>query len=100
MRAPASKTFSHASDDSVVAGAYHWSTLQSDRVSGDFTSQNWRDHTSTAGTISYHLFSFIVSLSTHKVMQDEISALRVRDKERQGEVSRLVTQITKLQYRK
>ena len=94
VRAPASEAFSHTSD------AYLWTTLQSHRVSGDFTSQNRREHASIAGTINYHLFSFTVPLSAHKLMQDNISTLMVKDKEHQADVSRLVTQLTKLQARK
>ena len=69
-------------------------------MSGEFTSQNWREHASIAGTINYHLFRFTMPLSDHKLMQDEISTLRSRDKDRQVEVSRLLTQITKLQAKK
>ena len=54
----------------------------------------------STGTINYHLFSFTVPLSAHKLMQDEIASLKAKDKERQAEVSRLVTQVTKLQAKK
>ena len=43
VRAPSSEAFSHAGEDSVVTGAYLWATLQSHRVSSEFTSQNWRE---------------------------------------------------------
>ena len=65
-------------------------------MSGEFTSQNWREHASIAGTINYHIFSFTVPVRAHKLMQDEISALKARDKERKTEVSRMVTKMTKL----
>ena len=54
-RAPVSEDFSHASDDSVVAGAYLWATLQSHCMSDEFTSQNWREHVSIAIKINYHI---------------------------------------------
>ena len=65
---PASEAFSHAGNDSMVAGAYLWAALQSHRVLGDFTSQNWREYVSITGTINYHLLSFTMPLSTHQLM--------------------------------
>ena len=56
--------------------------LQSHRVSGEFTSQNWREYASIDGTINYHVFNFIMPLSADKLMKDKISTLKVRDKER------------------
>ena len=100
VRATAFEVFSHAGDDYMVAGVYLWTTFQSHRVSGEFISQNWREHASIAGIINYHIFSFTVPLSAHKLMQNEISTLKAKDNEHQVDVSRLVTQLTTLQARK
>ena len=68
VRAPASEAFNHDDDDSMVAGTYLSATLQSQRVSGEFTSQNRREHASIAGTINDYFFSFTVPPNAHNLM--------------------------------
>ena len=60
----------------------------------------WWSHSSIAGIIKYHVFKFIVPLSAHLVLKDEIASLSKTDKDRQVVLSKLVTRLVKLEQKK
>ena len=83
VRAPASAS----SDDAAVqTGAYIWAIAQTRRVSNEFISLQWCSHSSIAGIINYHVFKFMVPLSSHFLLKKEIVSLRKADKDRQSRV--------------
>ena len=97
VRAPTSTS----SDDATVReGSYIWAMAQAHRVSNDFMAAQWRYHASIAGIINYHVFQFMVPLSAHTLLKEKIFSLRKLDKDRQMELSKLMTRLLKMENRK
>ena len=70
------------------------------RVPHECMFLQWRSHSSIAGIINYHVFKFMVPLSDHSVLKEELAALRNKDKERHAEWSKLTTRIVNLEGKK
>ena len=66
----------------------------------NFISVQWRSHSSIAGIVNYHVFKFMVPLSAHLVLKEEIASLRKTGKDRQVELSKLVTRLVKLEQKR
>ena len=97
VRSPASAS----SDDlSAQTGAYLWEMAQTHRVSQEFMAAQWRSHSSIAGIINYHVFKFMVPLSAHVALKEEIAVLKNKDKERHAEWSKLTNRLVKLEAKK
>lgn len=64
---------SNMSSVTAHAGTYVWAMVQSHKSTQDFISHRWREYSSIAGVINYHLFRFMVSLNTHNKMKEEVS---------------------------
>ena len=60
----------------------------------------WRSHSSIVGIINYHVFKFMVPLSAHVALKEEIVALENKDKERYAEWSKLTNRLVKLEAKK
>ena len=73
---------------------------QTYRVSQEFMVSQWRSRSSIAGIINYHIFKFMVPLSAHSALKEEISVLKNKDKERHTEWSKLTTRLVKLETKK
>ena len=73
---------------------------QSHRVCGECMSAQWRSHSSIAGIINYHVFKFMVPLSAHNILKEELVAVKKSDKDRQTELSKLQTRLLKLENKK
>ena len=50
---------------------------------------HWISHSSIAGIINYHVFKFIVLLSAHNLLKEELAAVKNLEKERQAELAKL-----------
>ena len=70
---------------------------QPHHIASEFMSDQWRSHSSIAGIINYHVFNFMVPLLAYLVLKEEITSLRKTDKDRQVELSKLVTRLVKLE---
>ena len=97
VRAPAAAS---SDDAGIQAGSYLWAMAQSHRVCGEFMSAQWRSHSSIAGIINYYVFKFIVPLSAHLVLKEDITPLRKADKDRHVQLSKLVTRLVKLEQKR
>ena len=60
---------------------------QSHRVRQELMSAQWCLHYSIVRIINYHVFKFMVPLSSHLVLKEGITSLRKTDKDRQVELS-------------
>ena len=97
VRAPASAS----SDDAAVrAGSYILTMAQARQVSNDFMAAQWRSHASIVEIINYHVFKFMVPLSAHTLLKEEVLSLRKLDKDRLVELSKLTTRLLKMESRK
>ena len=63
-------------------------------------SSQWRSHSSIARIINYHVFKFMVHLSAHSALREELAVLRNKNKERYAEWFKLTTRIVKLEGKK
>ena len=97
VRAPAA---AFSDESAVQTSAYRWAMAQSHRVRQEFMSAQWCSHYSIVRIINYHVFKFMVPLSSHLVLKEEITSLRKTDKDRQVELSKLVTRLVKLEQEK
>jgi len=82
------------------AGTYLWAMVQSHRITQDFISHRWREHPSIAGVINYHLFRFMVPLSTYNKLKEEVAVLKKNEVNRQSELSKLVARVKTLEGKK
>ena len=73
---------------------------QTHRVSQDFMASQWRSHSSIAGIINYHAFKFMVPLSAHSALKEELAVFLNKDKKRLAERSKLTTRLVKLEGKK
>ena len=55
--------------------------------------------TDITSVINYHLFRFVVPLSTHKKLKEEVASLKRTELSRQSELSKLVTRIKTLEFK-
>ena len=92
VRAPA-QAASNMSSQSDRASAYLWAIAQSHRVYRVFVAHRWRDHPSVSGVINYHLFRCMVPLNSHNKLRVEFEAMKMLDKDRQAETSKLATRL-------
>ena len=69
-------------------------------MSQEFMSYQWCLHSSIAGIINYHIFKFMVSLSSHTTLKNKLATVRKLEKDRQVELAKLVTRVLKLESRK
>ena len=97
VRSPISAS---SDDPSAQDGAYLLAVGQTHRVSQEFTASQWRSHSSIAGIINYHLFKFMIPLSVHSALKEEIAIFKNKDKERHAEWSNLTTRLVKLEAKK
>ena len=97
VRAPAAAS---SDDAGIQAGSYLRAMAQSHHVCGEFMSAQWRSHSSIAGIINYHVFKFMVPLSAHTLLKEELVAVRKLDRERQTELSKLQSRLLKLENKK
>ena len=77
------------------AGSYLWAMAQAHRVPAEFIQHQWREYPSITGVINYHLFRFMVPLSAHKKLQDEMVALKKIVAATQSEVSKISSKMNK-----
>ena len=70
--------------------------LQARRITQDFISHRWKEHPSISGVINYHLFRFMVPLSTHNKLKEEVDVLKRADISRKSEISKLMTRMKTL----
>ena len=75
VRAP-TQVASNMSSVTDRAGTYLWAMVQSHRITQDFISHRWREHSSITGVINYHLFRFMMLLSTHNRLKEEVAVLK------------------------
>ena len=99
VRAPA-QVASNMSSVTDRAGTYLWAMVQSHRITQDFISHRWREHPSIAGVINYHLFRFMVPLSTYNKLKEEVVVLKKNEVNRQSELSKLVARVKTLESKK
>ena len=92
FRAP-TQVASNMSSQFDRAGAYFWAISQSHRVPRVFVAHRWREHPAVSGVINYHLFRFVVPLNAHNRLKLEFEAMKKLDKDRQAEISKLVTRL-------
>ena len=97
VRSPAAAS---SEDSTAEAGAYIWAMAQAHRVSQEFMSCQWRSHFSIAGIINYHVFKFMVPLSAHNLLKEELSAVKKLERERQVELAKLASRVLKLENKK
>ena len=71
--APAQVASNMSSSMTDRAGTYLRAMIQSHRITQDFISHRWREHPSIDGVINYHLFRFMVPLSTHNKLKEEVA---------------------------
>ena len=87
VRAPA-QVASNMSSVTDRAGNYLWAMVQSYRIAQDFISHRWREYPSITGVINYYLFRFMVPLSTHNKLKEEVAVLKKNDFNRQSKLSK------------
>ena len=63
-------------------------------------ASQWMSHSSIAGIINYHVFKFMVPLSTHSALKEDLVVLLNKDKKRHAEWSKLTTRLVKLEGKK
>lgn len=87
-------------DSTAQTWSYIWAITQIHRMSQEFMSYQWCLHSSIAGIINYHIFKFMVSLSSHTTLKNKLATVRKLEKDRQVELAKLVTRVLKLESRK
>ena len=55
--------------------------------------------TNIADVMNYRLFRFIVPLSTHNKLKEEVASMKHAELSRQSELSKLVTRIKTLEFK-
>ena len=73
--------------------------VQVHRITQDFISHRWREHPFIVGAINYHIFRFMVPLSTHNKRREEVASLKCAELSRQSEISKLVTSTKTLEFK-
>ena len=58
------------------AGTYLLAMVQAHIITQDFTSHRWSEHPSIAGVINYQRFCFVIPLSTHNTLKEEVLVLK------------------------
>ena len=83
----------------VTAGTYLWNMIQASRITQKFSSHCWREHPLIAGVINCHLFRFMVSLSIHNKLKEEVSMLKKNELNRQSKLFKLTSRVNTLEIK-
>ena len=71
--------------------------VQARWITQDLISHRWREHPSIAGVINYYLFRFMVPLSTHNKLKDEVATLKRAKISRQSVILKLMARMKPLE---